>query len=184
MLEPQPSIILLWGAPAAGKSTLASSIARLYSDKFGVELCHLGTDRLSQAILGDSFDADIRDSLYASLMELSSQFLKKNRSILVEGTFLEPRWRRELEAVAGLYAVPLLSVQIECRLALREQRNRGRAEAELVPEGFLRNSHERAKNQLGDADFVFDTELLDSQRLARYLFGEMERLSRPGCTID
>ena len=171
MREIKPWILLLWGAPAAGKSTLANNIVKLYSDRFGAELCHLGTDRLNRAVLGEKFDGEIRESLYSSIMSLSEQLLAKCRPILVEGTFLNEAWRRRLREVGKIHSVPLLSVQIECRLALREQRNSGRAEAELVPARYLRLSHERAKNQAAEADFVFDTELMESVRLARFLLG-------------
>ena len=175
MKEPRHWILLLWGAPAAGKSTLARYVVELYSKVHRVGLCHLGTDRLNQSVLDGRFDGEIRESLYGSLVHLTEELVSKGRPVLVEGTFLKPAWRERLLWVARCRGVPALSVQIECRLALRESRNQGRSNADFVPQKFLRTSHEEAKNQLGDADFVFDTELMNPERLAQFLLDQIQK---------
>ena len=60
-------------------------------------------------------------------------------------------------------------------LVRRPRVSRGRSNADFVPQKFLRTSHEEAKNQLGDADFVFDTELMDPERLARFLLDQIQK---------
>lgn len=164
-------IILLWGAPAAGKSTLARRIAEHYEQRWGHPLCHLGTDRMNQAVLGDAFDPLIRTSLYHGILSLAENLLASGRPVLIEGTFLDDAWRVKLEALSERLAVKLLSVQVECRLALRESRNECRLEKERVPTEYLQQCHHLAQNQAGDADYVFDTELLQAEGLAQFLLG-------------
>ena len=154
---------------------MAHRIVELYSKGHRVGLCHLGTDRLNQSVLDGRFDGGIRESLYGSLIHLTEELIGQGRPVLVEGTFLKAAWRERLMSAARRHGVASLSVQIECRLALRERRNEGRSVSEFVPGEFLRSSHESAKSQCGDADFVFDTELVNPGRLARFLLGEMSR---------
>ena len=154
---------------------MARNIVELYSREHRVGLCHLGTDRLNQSVLDGRFDGGIRESLYGSLIHLTEELISQGRPVLVEGTFLKAAWRERLMSAARRHGVPSLSVQIECRLALRESRNQGRSNADFVPQKFLRTSHEEAKNQLGDADFVFDTELMDPERLARFLLDQIQK---------
>ena len=175
MTNDKPWIILLWGAPAAGKSTLARSIAEHYEKKWGHALCHLGTDRMNQAVVGDVFDPQIRTSLYQGILSLAETLLASGRSVLIEGTFLNESWRVDLETLSERLGVKLLSVQVECRLAVRESRNDRRLETERVPGGYLQHSHHLAKIQAGDADYVFDTELLQAEGLARFLLGSTRK---------
>lgn len=172
-----PCLILLWGVPAAGKSTLAYDLVRVFADKFGRELCHLGTDRLNQAILGDQFHQDVRSCLYEGILNLADGLLSKGKSVLVEGTFLKPDWRHRLSDLAAHHNARYIKVQIECRLSLVLQRNAARTQTQRVPEDFMRKAHQSARDQAKDSDFVFDTELVKPQGLARFLVGEMTRES-------
>lgn len=165
----QPWILLLWGAPAAGKSTLCEHLKTEYQHRLGKRLCHLGTDRLNQAVLDDHFEAGLRHALYEQLIALSGRLLADGRPLLLEGTFLDDAWRQRLAEVARHQGARLLSVQLECRLSVRAARNQRRPEHLLVPDKFLRQSHHRAKSQLTEGDFVFDTEVTEPGRLANFL---------------
>lgn len=171
MNNPRAFIILLWGAPAAGKSTLANALVSEYLRRTGLVLPHLGTDRLNQSIMGEQFEGAIRPHLYQCLANLCEGLLQAGRPVLLEGTFLEPERRRQVEQLAAKWNVRCVSAQVECRLALREARNERRNEGAYVPDEFLRRAHELAKNQIPQADFVFDTELQGSGGLARFLMG-------------
>lgn len=169
----RPFILLLWGAPASGKSTLAQCLVQEYERRTGVWLCHLGTDRLNEAVLGSRFDGSIRACLYQSLLDLTGRLIGEGRSVLLEGTFLEPRWRQGLTDLAREREVRVLKVLVDCRLALRTRRNQRRGDAERVPETVLEKSHETAKALFDQTDYVFDTELNDAGGLARFLLGEL-----------
>lgn len=168
-------ILLLWGAPAAGKSTLARHIVTKFREQHGHELCHLGTDRLNQSLIGPEFDRDIRDSLYGGILEMTAGLSSRGRSILVEGTFLRRDRRQALRTMAEQNGAAFLSVMTECRLSLRLARNSHRDSSELVPPRFLEQSHQLALNARPEADFVFDTELMEASRLADFLLGQLAR---------
>lgn len=167
----KPFIILLWGAPAAGKSTLARSLANEYLRRADHTLPHLGTDKLNQSVIGQRFEGRIRTRLYDCIFTLAEGLLKAEQPVMLEGTFLNRRLRDQVGALAEKAGVKLISVQVECRLALREARNGTRRESDHVPEEFLRQAHALAKEQIATADFVFDTELHDPDRLAEFLMG-------------
>lgn len=169
----KPWILLLWGAPAAGKSTLCECLKSEYQERTGKLLCHLGTDRLNRSLLDDHFDPSVRGSLYRTIATLSSELAAQGRCVLVEGTFLCDEWRRHLLESARSADARLLSVQLECRLNQRLKRNSGRPSHELVPEKFLEECHHRAKLQWSEADFVFDTELTAARGLATFLLNEL-----------
>ena len=171
MNETEPWVILLWGAPAAGKSTLARKLATEYQSRTGSVLAHLGTDKLNHSMLGEHFEGGIRPKLYDCLVSLARELLNIGRPVLIEGTFLDPERRSQVERLAAEADVRLISVQIECRLALRESRNEDRAAGSYVPEEFLKKAHELAKNQIRQADLVFDTELNECDGLAQFLLG-------------
>jgi predicted kinase len=171
MKTPKPWVILLWGAPAAGKSTLARKVAEEYQHRTGRVLPHLGTDKLNRSVMGEQFVGGIRRHLYSCLINLAEGLLEVGQPVLLEATFLEREWRRQVRRLASSYNVSVVSAQVECRLALRESRNGRRSATEHVPESFLRKAHQLAKNQIECADFVFDTELNDCDSLARFLMG-------------
>ena len=167
----KPWIILLWGAPAAGKSTLARCLSAEYQRRTGGVLPHLGTDKLNASIMGDNYEGSIRPQLYDCLLHLAEGLLAAGLSVMLEGTFLKPEMRRKVALIAERSEARLLSVQVECRLALRESRNGRRTPGAHVAESYLRQAHELAKDQIRQADFVFDTELHDPEGLAVFLLG-------------
>jgi predicted kinase len=180
MNEPEPWIILLWGAPAAGKSTLANSLVNEYQRITDNVLPHLGTDKLNQSVMGEQFEGSIRQRLYHCLINLAEGLLEAGKPVILEGTFLDPQWRKQIDALATANRVRLVSAQVECRLALRESRNGRRNDGAHVPAAYLRRAHELAKNQIRQADFVFDTELNDCDGLARFLLGAVGVTERVG----
>lgn len=173
MEEHKPWIILLWGAPAAGKSTLANEIVDQYQRRTGRVLPHLGTDKLNQSVMGEKFIGGIRPRLYHCLQNLAEGLLEAGQSVLVEGTFLNPDSRERMKRLASEQRVRLVSAQVGCRLALRESRNSRRSSAAHVPDSFLQKAHQLAGNQIHQADFFFDTELNESESLARFLLGSV-----------
>lgn len=167
----KPWIILLWGAPAAGKSTLARCLSAEFQRRTDNVLPHLGTDKLNSSIMGDNYEGTIRPQLYDCLLHLTEGLLGAGLPVMLEGTFLRPELRRKVAAIAEKLEARLMSVQVECRLALRETRNDRRTLGAYVPESYLRQAHHLAKEQIRQADFVFDTELHEPGGLAVFLLG-------------
>jgi predicted kinase len=121
--------------------------------------------------MGDNYEGSIRPQLYDCLLQLTEGLLAVSKPAMLEGTFLKPRMRRKVELIAEKSKARLLSVQVECRLSLRESRNERRTPGAHVPDSYLRQAHHLAKEQIRQADFVFDTELHDPERLAGFLLG-------------
>ena len=167
----KPWLILLWGAPAAGKSTLARCLSAEYQRRTHDVLPHLGTDKLNASIMGDNYEGSIRPQIYDCLLHLTEGLLVAGLPVMLEGTFLRPEMREKVALIAEHSEARLLSVQVECRLALRESRNDRRNVGAHVPESYLRQAHHLAKDQIRQADFVFDTELHEPEGLAAFLLG-------------
>ena len=176
----KPWIVLLWGAPAAGKSTLARHLSAEFQRRTQGVLPHLGTDRLNNSIMGDNYEGTIRPQIYDCLLHLTEGLLAAGLPVMLEGTFLRPEMRRKVSEIAANFEARILSVQVECRLALRESRNDLRTEGAHVPEHYLRQAHHLAKDQIRQADFVFDTELPDPEGLAAFLLGAVGVCSSRG----
>ncbi|MBI3929234.1 MAG: AAA family ATPase [Armatimonadetes bacterium] len=154
LLAKRPWIILLWGAPAGGKTTLA----RLLLERCRtLVVCHLSPDGLNRSALGDRFVSSVRVGLYEGVLTLGEHFLASGASLLLDGTFLQPDLRRRVTELAARTRTPLISVLVHCPLAARLARNRNRTGFERVPEPWLRDAHCRAGAQAGEAGLVVDT---------------------------
>ncbi len=138
--EPNPWVVLFWGAPAAGKSTLANRLVEYCAER-GQLLGHLGTDRLNATTFGGQFDGRLRDGLYEGMFTMAAGFLSAGRSLVIEGTFLRQEQRQRLERLCEERGARLLSVCVECPLPARLLRNRHRSVTERVPEKWLRRAH-------------------------------------------
>ncbi len=74
---PPGSIVLLFGPPAAGKSSLARELVARYRALGGTPpLIYLGTDPLREVIAGRSFVASIRPSVYEGMRVMADEATK------------------------------------------------------------------------------------------------------------
>lgn len=138
--DPKPWVVLFWGAPAAGKSTLANRLVEYWAQR-GLMLGHLGTDRLNASTFGGQFDRVLRDGLYEGMFTMASRFLEAGKCLVIEGTFLESAQRQRLERLCRERGARLLTVCVECPLPARLLRKRHRSVSERVPESWLRRAH-------------------------------------------
>lgn len=100
-------IVLLFGPPASGKTTIAKKLA----EKLGGAYL-LSSDRF-------------RRRVYSRLMEEVKKRKSKQRYLIVDGTFYKKRWREELRAAAG--GEDVLEVFINCPLETCLKRNKERS---------------------------------------------------------
>ena len=84
----KPIVVMLWGAPASGKTTIASGLKPRLEQEYGLPVCHLSPDALNQAIVGDRFLASIREALYRGAMAMLEAMLNSQHLVLLDGTFL------------------------------------------------------------------------------------------------
>lgn len=167
-------LLLLWGAPAAGKSTLTELLLDRLRRAHHRPVCHLGTDSLNQTLLGPCFDPEIRPALYEGLLNMVEGSLAVRRSVLVEGTFLDPTYRGRLWETATRLRIPIFSVSVHCGLPSRLERNRRRSAEALVPNDYLLRSHRNSRAQFGQAHLLVDTEQLSPQQAADLVLESLE----------
>lgn len=138
LLTEKPWVVLCWGAPAAGKSTVAREFCRRH------QLPRLSSDAVNQALIGDRFQAELRPAIYHGLLAMAESILEGGGRLVLDGTFLDPVARSQVKALAERYGAVFLSLQIVCSLGERLRRNGLRPDSERVPEDWLRQAHCRA----------------------------------------
>ncbi len=120
-----PTLIVITGLPATGKSTLARELsARL-------RVPWLGKDMIKEPLLdalgaGDrAHSRSLSDASFAVLFAVASQMIRHRATLILEGNF---RPGEHEPAMAALLAAGVRLVQIECRLeeSARIQRVRRR----------------------------------------------------------
>ena len=156
-----PWLLLLWGAPAAGKTTLAKSILDYWASR-NLVVPHLSSDALNRAMIGEQFQKELRPVIYEGLLTMAESILKTGRGLVLDGTFLEQEARNRIREMASLQ----VHVQVTCPLSLRLQRNVARPDSERVPNIWVRDAHYKAEFAKRDANLVIDTSEL-SQSEAR-----------------
>lgn len=138
LLTEKPWVVLCWGAPAAGKSTVAREYCRRH------QLPRLSSDAVNQALVGDRFLAELRPAIYNGLLAMAASILETGGRLVLDGTFLDRKARDLVKALAEQHGAVFLSLQIVCSLDERLRRNQLRPEGERVPEEWLRQAHCRA----------------------------------------
>ena len=147
----RPWILLCWGAPAAGKSTIAAGM----SQRFVVP--RLSSDALNRAVLGEHFEAGLRPAIYEGMLAMARSILAGGGRVVLDGTFLHRSLRQEVEQFAEEAGAVLISVQVDCDFSLRWQRNSQRPSDQRVPDGWLCQAHSRARLDRREAHLYLDT---------------------------
>lgn len=172
-------VIMLWGAPAAGKTTVARALLAALRRRRGLVLPHVSTDQLSRAILGDEFVSDVRRALYEGILTIADQILLAGGGVLLDGTFLSPDLRQQVRVMARERRAVFLSVQVACSLPQRKVRNAARGLSERVPDSWLERAHYSALAGRTHGDLLLDTEVLSTEESVQAILDLMEwRLER------
>lgn len=154
----KPIVVMLWGAPASGKTTIASGLRPRLEQEYGLPVCHLSPDALNQAIVGDRFLASIREALYQGAMAMLEAMLNSQHLVLLDGTFLSRDLRGRVAGLAAERGATLVSVHITCSYPSRAARNAGRSDSARVRPDWMRKAHYQALAARAEADLVIDTE--------------------------
>jgi diguanylate cyclase (GGDEF)-like protein len=146
------SAILLFGPPAAGKSSLARDLLAHYR-ALAVEtpLLYLGTDALRGTISGPNYLPTARSVVYDGMLALLLSALRSGHHVLVDGNYLDREQRDQLLLAVAEQHGRLFKVLVSCRLEVGLRRNAARLPGERVPEEYLPEARTVA-------DLVLDSE--------------------------
>jgi diguanylate cyclase (GGDEF)-like protein len=153
------SAILLYGPPAAGKSSLARDLLTRHR-AIGAEpaILYLGTDPLRETISGKTYLPTARSVVYDGVLALLSSALRNGHHVLVDGNYLDAEHRDRLVSVVEECQARLLKVLVSCRLEVGLRRNGARMPSERVPDLYLHEVYGRLKDARQAADLCFDSE--------------------------
>ena len=153
------SAILLFGPPAAGKSSLARDLLTRYR-AFSAEpaMLYLGTDPLRETISGKTYLPSARTVVYDGVLALLCSGLGQGHHVLIDGNYLEPQHRQRLIEKVQQSQARLLTVLVSCRLEVGLRRNASRMPSERVPEDYLKEVYGRLDAARQTADLDFDSE--------------------------
>jgi predicted kinase len=127
-----PALIVMTGLSGTGKSTVAAAlaralgVARIATDAVRQELAGrlgLATERWGEGL----YAPERTEATYRELFARAGRALAGDAPVILDGTFLDERWRRQAAAVARSRGVPLVLIETICdedvvmrRLAARE----------------------------------------------------------------
>ncbi|HET9014935.1 MAG TPA: AAA family ATPase [Thermomicrobiaceae bacterium] len=140
MVEPaRPTLFLVGGLSGTGKSVIARRLAR------ALGASHVSSDVVRKALAGRApeshepaafgagiYSRESTERTYEVLLERAREALGAGRSIVLDATFLDPRWREEAARSAGLAGADMLLVECRCAPEVVQARlaRRGRVAAE------------------------------------------------------
>lgn len=170
-------LLLLWGAPAAGKSTLAQKMIVHYRANFP-QLTYLSSDAVSRTLFGDAFVGSMRPAIYETISLLAQRALAANLPVVIDGTYLNREAREQLRQLAETQGATFLSLLVHCPLELRQQRNANRSQHERVPANWVQKAHWAAEFQKREAHLVLETGSRNSNELLEIATAYAERRLR------
>lgn len=175
----RPTLLLLWGAPAAGKTSIARAVSEGYRARVGHVLPKLVTDELRRTILGAEFIAEVRNSVYDGIVAMADRIATAGLDCLIDGNYLDGWRRRQIEDVASRAGARFVRVMVHCGLEDRLARNAARPALERVPDEWVRQAHAMAEANREDADLVVDTAAERAEAAAPRILAYFARCAQP-----
>ena len=127
-------LVLVGGPPASGKSTLAEAIGEklgwvvLRSDVVRKELAGLAPDTRADAPLDQGLYApSVSDRTYTTLVDRARSLLELGESVVLDGSWSQPRWRTMAAGLAASTSSELLAFRCDAPADLRRARAGERA---------------------------------------------------------
>ena len=151
--------MLLVGAPAAGKSTVAAAlVAAGEVDADDV----LSTDTYREVLTGDALDLTSDREVWVQVRERLVEKMAAGRTTFVDATNLFPRRRARHITVAREYGRPVVAIRFEVPavelLERNEKRDRVLAENVVVTMAVEMDEHAGADALAAEVDLVLDAE--------------------------
>lgn len=105
-MEPEPCLIIVYGLPGAGKTTLARAMAA------HLKWPHYNTDIIRDEMgKRQQYDQQTKDYVYSQLLERTDTELAAGRGVILDGTFYKERIRIPYRLLAQKHHIPLKWVE-------------------------------------------------------------------------
>lgn len=167
-------IVLLWGAPAGGKSSIARELVAMHRHKTGRSLPWMSTDAISRTMVGDEFVPELRPIIYDGLLTLASGAVDAGLDVILDGNYVQSAHREKVCRLAESKGALLVSALVHCQLTSRLARNRSRPQSELIPDAYVEMAHNDAFRAQAEATTVIDTDVLSPSEAAAKIWLALE----------
>ncbi len=141
-----PSLIVVTGRPASGKTTLS----RLLADALGATV--VSRDAIMEDLLrsidrGASVEGDPKHHAYRRFFDTIERHLRDQTTLIAEAAFQHPLWAPRLEPLTTLATIRVIRCTLDPKLAQHRFAQRAKAGAALphvhaIDPGNLRRTHE------------------------------------------
>jgi len=131
-----PGLVVVGGIIGSGKSTLAAMLGRALAAPV------ISSDRTRKALVGltpnerggsDLYTPERTEATYSELIRRAEVVLDSGRTVILDATFEDPRWRELAEGVARAYGATYAFIEASCpdwELLRRRIRDRASRESE------------------------------------------------------
>ena len=153
----QPLVILLTGAPAGGKSTIARAFKAAFDERFSNPVYWLATDAIRRSFECVDYSEPVKQAIYDGMFAIGQGLNRAGCNLLLDANFIDET-RLERFQELGNNGSTAITVLVRCDLATREERNRSRPETQQVDIAYLRKAHHIADEFAVNADLLLDTE--------------------------
>lgn len=103
-------IILIFGLPGTGKTTIAEHLAQ----KIGA--AYIGTDQVRQKMeLKGKYDPAIRQQVYEELFKELHALAETHSSIVVDGTFYKQVYRERIKSIAKTFRQKFMMIDVKSK---------------------------------------------------------------------
>jgi len=159
VILPSGSLVLLVGAPAAGKSTLAAALiaaGEVEADDV------LSTDTYREVLTGDALDLTSDRKVWVQVRERLAEKMAAGRTTVVDATNLFPRRRARHIRVAREHGRTVAAIRFDVDAARLLERNERRerviAENVVVTMAVEMDEHAQADDLASEVDLVLDAD--------------------------
>lgn len=119
-------VIAVFGLPGTGKTYFATRFAD------AISAWHANTDKIRiQHNLQGKYDLQTKEKVYQLLFDFVREGMKKQKTVVIDGTFIKKDYRNELKQFCKPYQVPVHFIEIRADEEVVQQRtNKKREESE------------------------------------------------------